>query len=311
MEPIYNDAQKNLYSGLNIVWNNYGANVTAFGNFKGKYDEQFGVDALAAIQVALNLPDHGTVLGDIDVLRVDMVNKSVFVINDYHRTERYIDDLFLDKDVREGEYKKAGHDFLDDSNKNGWASLVELGNKNFSYVTTNKIALEMSGMNMPATFPANVETHLNDFKDAYDTYEDARQTSEETTAKVKANNNIWISGRSMMNDAKEIFYNMPDKLKLFTWKTIMRLVNHKVAGLQGLIKEKGTNVPLPNVHITMQKKGEIAFTITTDENGKYAVKGIASGTYTYVVMLAGKKTITGQIKIKVGTVSRRNFEMES
>ncbi|MFZ4799785.1 MAG: carboxypeptidase regulatory-like domain-containing protein [Bacteroidia bacterium] len=310
MDPNYRSSQKDMYAGLRILWNNFALFLVSFTNFKGKYIAQYATDAKAAITAAENLPDHSANVGDAEAIRIELTANADNVVADFVSTERYIDEIHLSKEAREAQYKIAGKDYFEKALKNDWESVKQLGSKNLSYITTNETALKNGGQNMPDDFHDQVDTHLNDFSLSFEDYEEARQTSVETKAKITANNACMTTGRGMMNDAQSIFRNDAETLKLFTWDTILQLINPKVAGMQGTITEKDTNKPLAKVQVILQKENAEAITIETDEKGKYSATGIAAGKYTYKIMLDGKITITGEIKIKVGTVSRKKFVME-
>lgn len=309
MIALYRCSQKDFYAGLRILWNNYAGEIALFNNFKGKYREQYGLDAKIAIDAAESLPDYSAHVGDAETIRVTLLAKADLVICDFLSTERYIDELYENEDVRDAQYKIAGWDYYKEAGNDNWKSLVELGTKNLNYVSLHANALKMGGENMPDAFPGNVELHLNEFKVTFEKYEKARQMGTKTEAKIKANNACMKTARAMMDDAQIIFRRDEEKLKQFTWDSIMHLINPKVAGMKGSVLEKDTNLPLANVQIIMQKAKGVAFVVLTDENGKYSATGIASGRYKYKIVLEGKETIEGEIKINKGNVTRRNFVM--
>jgi len=312
IKAVYGCAQKDLFSGLRIVWKSYLTNVANFTAKKGKYTVLYATNALAAIDAAEELPDDESRIAAAETLRLDVEKAAALVVDDFVSTEGYIDDLFPIVGKQKPQYVLAGYNFFEGAEKEDWESVTQLGTKNSSYVSTNTVALEMGGMNMPVGFPASVAANFLDYETKLGLYMTARQTAVETGDKITACNGCYKTGAGMMKDAVKLVYrNKPISGDAYNWDRVQAMINPTEAGMDGYLTDVFTSVALVGAAVVMKMDGNPAITTKSDISGKYVIKGITAGTYVYTITMVGYTTITGTIEIKVRNISRMNFEMEA
>ncbi len=87
------------------------------------------------------------------------------------------------------------------------------------------------------------------------------------------------------------------------------MINPSVAGMEGSIKDVVTSSVLLDAIVTMKMEGKEAKVAKSDVKGKYSLAGIEARLYSYSIMMAGYKTVTGKIEVKVRNVRKMNLEM--
>ena len=310
VKAIYGCAQKDLYSGIRLLCKHYADDQGDFHSYKAKYTLTWGTDLEQAVKDAEALPDSVSLDAIAEAMRPDLLLKSEDIIDDFKKTMGYIDELYTNTDERRAQYLIAGYNYFVGAEAHDWESVKQLGVKNVAYVTGNATALEMGGINMPTGFPADALTHSNAFGTQYLSYLNARGTGTSTSAKITANNAITITSRGLMRDASLGVYPRNATMKdRYIWDSIMVMINPEVAGMDGYVQDAVSSVMIEGAEVSMKMAGSPAILTKTDANGRYGITGITAGEYTYTITMAGYKTITGTITVKLRTVSRRNFNM--
>jgi hypothetical protein len=315
MEPIlpnYNCAQKDLYSALNTLWDNYGEDLADFTAFKASYTVAKKNAAKLAIKNAKEMLDDQARGAAAEQLRIKVAKKADVVIGNFLQTKGYINGVF-EKEFRKANYESAGQKSYRRATEDDWESVSAIGTSLVGvngYLPTNVVLLEDGGNNMPAGFPATVLANVDAFELDYAAFKLASETGVATQAKIKANNACYTTGREMMDDAEIIYRKDFEKAKRYIWDNLLAMINPSVAGMKGTVLNGNTNVGEPAVTVSMKQEGKEAIETVTDVKGIYEISGIEAGTYTVTITKAGFQTIVEIIVIKVGTVSTRNFPLQ-
>lgn len=142
----------------------------------------------------------------------------------------------------------------------------------FFTVPANLTKLLDGGNNMPAGFPAIYDADALLFFNKYTEYSSASETTTATVDKLKANNAVYASAMSMIDDGKVIGQNDAAFLKLFTWQDLKDFVSPPgSASLKIDAKDKATLAPILDFKVVMQAAGGAQINLIAD-----AVTGVAT-----------------------------------
>lgn len=95
---------------------------------------------------------------------------------------------------------------------------------------------------------------------------------------------------------------------MFVFSTLWDLINPPVAGIKGEVKVTGTNVPIVGATISIQKEGEVALDILTDEEGSYSHQ-VGAGKYTIKVSANGYVSQSKEVDMKADGYKTFDFVM--
>ena len=186
--------------------------------------------------------------------------------------------------------------------------LLNVAAKN--YLTTNNTLLlgTAPNLNMPATFTASLTLAATNFANQYLTFKSAEETSSATAVKINANNACYRTLTGMLRDGQVIFANDLETKKLFVFSTLWDLINPPVTGMKGEVKVNGSNEPMAGATISIQKEGEVAFEMLTDDDGRYSHQ-VSAEKYTISVGAVGYVSQTKSVDMKDDGYKRFDFEM--
>ena len=255
--PVYKCTQMQLYSISETAISNLEANLPVFFDFKTKYTAAY-VDSLKAARVAaFSLADVDVRNAVSETLRMEMLPFATNCIKHFQYLKRYIDDAFS-VDLRTINYKAAGLTEYDGAKMNNWEDMIGMNLKMNAFIKANISLLTTNGY-MPATFAAKVVADSDGFAMKYAGFKVARQTSEKTAEKVRANNALYTSMMDFMADGQMLFSGNDEMKKLFTFSVLKSLVSPpgsaslKVAvrnndgsaaeGIKVIIREDEDNAP--------------------------------------------------------------------
>jgi hypothetical protein len=299
--PEYPCAQKDLYSIIDTAWANYQLKLTNFTNFKGMYTAAYNTSALAAMAAAKAMPDDATRNAAAETLRVGLVKMGDICLLNFQTLKRYIESAFTDRDVWDIQFKAAGQQYYADAANKDWESMELLNQaaKNYIAVPANNTLLlgTAPNLNMPAAFQAALTLAATNFSAQYLAFKSAEETASATAAKINANNLCYRTLIGMLKDGQVIFANDEETKKMFVFSTLWDLINPPVAGIKGEVKVTGTNVPIVGATISIQKEGEVALDILTDEEGSYSHQ-VGAGKYTIKVSANGYVTQSKDVDMK-------------
>ncbi len=310
VRPEYNCSQKDLYSILETAWANYTLKQTNFTAHKAIYNPAFKTTAVAAIAAAKALPDDSTRSAVAESIRINLVKAGKTCLLNFQFLKSYIETAFSDKLQWPVQYKSAGGDYYREAGQEDWESLELLNQSAKNYLTNNNSLLlgVAPNLNMPATFTASLTNAATAFSALYLSFKSAEETSALTAVKINANNACYRTMTGMLKDGQVIFANDLETRKLFVFRTLWNLINPPVAGIKGEVKVISTNEPIAGATISIQKEGEVAFEMLTDDDGRYSHQ-VSAGKYTISVSAVGYVSQTKSVDMKDDGYKRFDFEM--
>jgi hypothetical protein len=293
--PVYKCTQMELYSISETALTNLEANLPVFADFKTKYVASL-VDSLRAERIAaMALPDMDMRDAVSETLRVEMLPFAANCIKYFQYLKGYIDDAFAE-DLRMIKYKAAGLDEYEGARLNNWEDMVGMNLKMNAFIAANSALLTSAGF-MPATFVANVTAATAGFDTKYAEFKVARQTSENTAAKIKANNALYKNMMDFMADGQMLFSGRDEMKKLFTFSVLKSLVSPPgSASLKVTVKNADTT-PIVGVGVKLQLvdgEGEVINGFS-DANGEVLYSSIDAGVYTVTVDLDPLQIYTKEV----------------
>ena len=139
----------------------------------------------------------------------------------------------------------------------------------------------------------------------YSTAEDAAKAKKDE--KIAANNDIFDDGNALLDDARFMYQQTPDRAKQYEFNTIWDLVEPtKNAGVKGKTLAVGGKVSVSNVTVKELLTGKTAL---SDKDGSYEIAPLSEGKYTLTFSAEGYVTQTIEIVVKTGVTKRLNVEM--
>ncbi len=182
--------------------------------------------------------------------------------------------------MRSINYKAAGLDEYEGARLSNWEDLVGMNLKMNTFITANTALLTSAGF-MPAIFAANVLTASDGFATKYAAFKIARQTSENTAAKIKANNALYRNMMDFMADGQMLFSTKEEMKKLFTFSILKSLVSPPGSASLKIVAKNadGTSAAGINISMKLADGGGTGFKGVTDTNGEFLFDGIDAGVY--------------------------------
>lgn len=309
VKPEYPCSQKDLYSILETAWANYQLKLNNFTAHKAIYTAGYKTAALAAVAAAKALPDESTRSAAAESLRITLVKAGKTCLLNFQTLKSYIETAFADRDQWPVQFKAAGGDYYREASQEDWESMELMNQSAKNYLTANNSLLlgTAPNLNMPATFTANFTAAATSFSTQYLAFKSAEETSTATAAKVAANNACYRTLMGMFRDGQIIFANDLETRKLFVFSNLLDLINPPVAGIRGEVKASGTNEPL-HATLSIQKDGEMATEIATEDDGSYSSK-LSAGTFTITVLVDGFAPQKKTVELKADGYKTFNFVM--
>jgi hypothetical protein len=248
------------------------------------------------------MPDDAARSAVAETLRVGVVKMGDTCLLNFRFLKSYIEGAFADEDVWDAQFKAAGQNYYADAANGDWESMELMNQSAKNYLNTNNALLVgvAPNLNMPAAFGGATGTYgtaATNFTAQYLLFKSAEETSVATAAKIIANNNVYKTTIKMMKDGQLIFDGDDETKKMFTFSSIWDLINPPVAGIKGQVKVSGTNTPIGGATISIQKDGEVAQDILTEDDGTYSHQ-LGAGNYTIKVSAAGYVSQTKTVEMK-------------
>jgi len=293
--PSYRCTQSELYSIIEMAWENYKKYQARFSAYKGKYSASTRTDALAALTVAKAMPDDDARSSVSMLARVDVVKAGNLCLDNFQYLLGYIDEVWRDKAARDAQYLAAGQRKYAAAANEDWEQLDAMNMDAKAFIAGNTAVLlgVAPNLNMPVGFPVSFNVAVSDFVTKYRVFKSVLDTGVATGAKVKANNDLYDVMMAMFGDAQRVFMHEPDIAVLFQFSHLLGMISQTVAGMRGTVKETGSNKPIAGAQISAQKEGDVAVVFVTDVDGKFS-RVLSGGKYVVTVMAVGyvSQTIT-------------------
>jgi hypothetical protein len=297
--PVYKCTQLELYSICETATSNLEANLTVFADYKTKYTAGFVADLKTSRTAAMALPDMDVRDAVSETLRVEMVPFAANCVKYFQYLKGYIDDAFA-ADLRVINYKAAGLDEYEGARLSNWEDMIGMNLKMNAFITANTALLTSAGF-MPATFASNVTTATDGFATKYAAFKIARQTSENTAAKIKANNVLYKNMMDFMADGQMLFSNKEEMKKLFTFSVLKSLVSPPGSASLKVVVKNADTTPAVGINISMKlvEGGGTALKGVTDANGEFLFEGIDAGVYAVAIEYNPTQNYTKEVNTGV------------
>ena len=245
------------------------------------------------------LPDADVRDAVSETLRVEMLPFANDCVKYFQFLKGYIDEAFA-PDLRVINYRSAGLDEYEGARLSNWEDMIGMNLKMNAFITANAALLASAGF-MPATFAGNVSTASAGFATKYAAFKLARQTSENTAAKIKANNALYKNMMDFMTDGQMLFSGRDEMKKLFTFSILKSLVSPPgSASLKVAVKNADTT---PATGITVSLKlvdsNAPAVNAVSDALGEVLFGAIDAGVYSVTVGFTPAKNYTKEVNTGV------------
>jgi len=296
---VYKCTQLELYSINETAISNLEANLPVFVDYKTKYTAAYVADLKAARVVAMALPDADVRDAASETLRVEMLPLGASSVKNFQYLKGYIDDAF-EADLRTINYRAAGLDEYEGARLNNWEDMIGMNLKMNAFIKANEAILTTDGF-MPAAFGAKVTAAADGFATKYAAFKVARQTSENTAAKVRANNALYKSMMDFMTDGQMLFGSNDEMKKLFTFSVLKSLVSPPGSASLKVTVKKADGSAAEGIKVNIKEAEDNAPEImgVSDANGEVTFNGIDAGVYTVNVGFANVQNYTKEVNTGV------------
>ena len=303
--PIYSCSQQSLYTVAAIVWVNYNTNLARFTAFKGKYNAALATTALADLAAAKLLPNQGTRKALPESVRIALVPLGITCLANQRKLKSYVEEAFPTTTV--AMLKSAGNSSYHAAYNESWEEMKVMLTDAELFITNNTAALEMSGANMPTAFVATYSSGKTAFETVYKSYLlTAQATPGETSDKMKANNTIYTTLRSMLNDGQLIFENEETQKAIFTFNTVLaKVAGNGTTGMRITAEDSVSKVNITNFTANVQPGEEVG-----TANVVILELKMSENLYNVAISALGYTTlIINNVQLTTGVMHRLDVEM--
>ena len=306
-QAIYRCTQQALYSIANTIYANCKIKLAQFAAYKAKYTVVY-VDALiAAVTAAKNIPDEEMRNSAYETLRVDLVPLNDTCKENFQLLKGYINDSYVEAQWK-NKYEAAGQTMYNGASGENWEMTVGMNTAMKLFVSAEAavLAVNLDGdPNMPAAFALKITSDSNAFDLKYDAFKLARQTADETAAKITANNNVYTKLMTVCDDGQRIFANDEATRKMFVFEAVKLIVSPPgTAGLKVTVKKASDNSLVQGATVTIQAAGGVPISLITDAEGVVIFPNLDPSDYNGTVTSpAGNATFVKEVN--TGTQARK------
>ena len=307
LQNKYSCTQAELYAVARTGWNSYIEFLPSFTAIRGYYVATYASTALAFIDTVEAMPNEQARYAQVEVLRTQLITLADQCLHQWQILKRYITTSFPEPAIKP-RLEEAGGNYYPKAANYNWEILRLLNVQAANFLTTHNAAL-IAGDNMPPTFPTTYSTAATAYAAKMQEFLDAEEIAQlDTQNKIIANNTIYDTLINMFKDGQEIFENDTAIRRQFTFTEVLYLISGAgTSGLRGIITHELTQLPIPDVTITVVENGK---TTITNQEGKYRLAPLASGMYTLLIEATGYHPITvNNQEVIVGTISTHNFTL--
>jgi hypothetical protein len=299
-------SQTNFYTVTGLCWDSCEEHIAKMAAYKPIYTPAYILTRRAELDAAMALPDFQTRTADAENALAHLKQMLPGAIDMFNKLIGYIKGVF-DAPFRKVQNEAAGSLHKPKASNSNWGALKSMQKMSNEYLVTNLVTLTGTN-NMPATFPVEYADYSKDCQNYYDTHLAATKDSEAATqTKNLANNSVHANLINMLDDAHLAITDNPAVLKQFTFSDVLALVDPSTsAGIKGTVTSATTGLPIPTVALTIINPATSA---TTDDEGKYAITQMSTGSNTLIAQAPGFTTANTPFVVKSGTTSTFNILM--
>ena len=302
---IYACSQQSLYTVAAVVWANYNSNLASFTTFKSKYTAAMATAALAALAAAKLLPNEQARGSVPELVRIALLPLGATCLANQRMLKSYIEDAFPASVSTQ--LASAGNNSYRAAYNEGWEEMNTMITDGNLFIANNTVALEMTGTNMPAAFVTTYTSGKTAFETIYNNYLlTAQATSGNTNTKMKANNAVYTSLRSMLDDGKLIFEADKTRKALFTFSNVLaKVTGNGTTGMRITAADSVSKVNLTDFTATVQPGDEVGTAI-----GVVLELKMSEDLYTVVITAPGYHSLTlAVVQLKTGVMHRLDVEL--
>jgi hypothetical protein len=310
-ESKYECTQNQLYVLGGVYAANLTANLAAFTAHSPRFITAFITALTDAVTYAEGLPNDEQVKVPKMVDRVGLIPTGKFSISDLNALKTYLLKAFPTTFAIM--YNSAGANLRRDAGNNNWVQIKALFKAmvDFMAVPANLAQLLLNDV-MPAGFPAAVAAHQLTFNNDYTTFLSDKSTSEQTSAKITANNVIKAILTDIDVNGVVIFPPGNTKHDLFVFSIQKDIIAPKgSASLKVGVKLDGAFTVLPDIPVKIQAAGQPSITVNTDEEGIAHFPGIDPTKYKVTIIYPELVTVEFNKDVDTGVNARSEVLMET
>jgi hypothetical protein len=312
LKADYNFTEQELYSITRTMCASAKEDIAALNDFSDRYDIAYVDAILADVDAAEALPDEDERSSPHEQEYVELGQLNDVCLSDFRKLERYIEKAF-DKSLWKIKSDAAGGTKYRKAFQKNW-EFTEAMNKNMhdfvTDVATN--AALVANNNMPATFVAKVTTDKANFHTKYDSFKTKRQTSDETQAKLTANNGVFAKLQELSKDGQVALESNEGKVNRYIITKVKDLVSPPGSASLEVEVQSSMFEPMPDAVVKIQAEGKAAISAkaTVPADGSRAVANFPNvdpARYTYSVYANETATtplITGSKDVNKGRNAR-------
>lgn len=304
VRPIYKCTQVAFYEAGRLLVQNLEDNLTEFTLHSLSYDDPFIIALRQEITDAEALPDVQQRGEDSQVMRIQLQPLAKKCLNNWQKLKlSYIQKAFPEAEW-EARWQSAGANYYTKASHENWENLKQLNESGAAFISAKTFAL-LANNNMPAGFQAQYTADALAYKNLYDSFLPAQETTPATNAKITANNNLYKKFKLIDDDGKVIYIDDGAMQDLFTWTKVLEIVAPKgSASLKVAAIDKLTLLPIAGVEVTIELEGKPDLKNITDETGIVVFKNIDPGVYKVGWVKVGYLNETITKEVNAGTEAR-------
>ncbi len=219
----YNCTQPELYAIATILLNSFQQNLPAFTAFKSIYTPAYHADSLVLLNNATALPDLQQRDEPVELARITLKNKANDCLAAWQALKSYITGTFA-KEQWKLMLESAGSGYYKRASNYNWEILLQMMQTASQFIAAHGVELSNSNT-MPANFPSDFETLMQDTYTLYDDFKNKEQAfKQNTAAKVYANNQVYERIITIMKDGQKVFRNDAATRDRFIFKKVKSIV---------------------------------------------------------------------------------------
>lgn len=309
MKPDYSSTQSELYSVSETIIGNLNTYLGNFATLKpGKYIPTFVTDLQTNRKAAMKLPDEDQRSAAHELQRLKLVPLGLKCTDDFNTLMTYINDGWPEEQ-RDAVYIDAGINDLRQALNENWEKVVSMNTKMNAFIANVDNAAKLTDGYMPVGFPAQVTSDTGAFEGKYADFKTARETGPATSAKIVANNLVYKNIIDLYEDAKVVFKDDADILKLFNFGHVKLMVSPPgSASLEVELIKAVTNEKVDGKIIIQSATGVAISKDTVDGVAKFV--SVDPDDYIVKIVVVGSPVVTVKKEVNTGVNARLKITIE-
>ena len=257
------------------------------------------------MQSAKQRPNLVQTIAERKQARINLVNAARKVQANWQVLKLYITKAF-DKEMAEIMLEAAGAGLYAKVSLCNWSAVRNLTDLANTFIAKNIESLT-ANENMPASFQARFQSDGENCVSLSTMFCNVDMKKEMfTSARIDANNAIYLSVIEMLKDGQQIFRDNAALKRQFIFRYLVSLYTSESTSLKGHVV---TDLNQPIEGVTIISKDQ-KYTTTTGTKGYYRISRIASA-YTFMLTCTGYSPLEQVITFSAGTTVNANFKLSN